>query len=205
MFSEVRTSGDLWEFQQLVPYVLPTELDRLVGGKHYLSDPQRMKDANSLIEYAAELLYRRLQTVPPSNMSPELVSREYFIWRNLLAVFNDLKPESVWLVNMRLRQLTAVRPQSASGPTEGPWSEERLKKLIAAAKTSFGDTRDQYLDSAGKLRTQVVNDRSCTGVLPQAITSGIWPGLPPRSANAFSVELFSRSYPGLYQPWAGIS
>jgi hypothetical protein len=148
MFSEARTRGDLWEFQQLVPYVLPTELDRLVGGKHYLTDSQRMKDANSLIEYAAELLYRRIQTVPPSNMSPELVSREYFIWRNLLAVFNDLKPESVWLVNMRLRQLTAVRPPSASGPTDGPWSEERLKTLIAAAKSSFGDTRDQYLDSA---------------------------------------------------------
>ena len=101
-----------------------------------------------MIEYAAELLYRRIQTEAPSNMPPELVRREYYIWRNLLAVFNDLKPESVWLVNIRLRQLTAVLPPPAQGPTPGPWSEERLNQLIAAADTSSGDKRDEYLNSA---------------------------------------------------------
>lgn len=148
VFSAVRTTGDLWEFQRLLPYILPTELERLVGGKHYLTDSQRMKDANRMIEYAAELLYRRIQTDVPGNMAPELVRREYYIWRNLLGLFNDLKPESVWLVNMRLRQLTPLLPQSAQGPPQGPWSEERLNQLIAAANASSGDKRDEYLDGA---------------------------------------------------------
>src|SRR3989441_978417 len=148
VLSAVRASGDLWGFQRLLPYILPTELERLIGGKLYLTDAQRMKDANAMIEYAAELLYRRIQTESPSDMPPELIRREYYIWRNLLAVFNDLKPESVWLVNIRLRQLTAVVPPPPQGPTQGPWSEERLNQLIAAADTSSGDKRDEYLNSA---------------------------------------------------------
>jgi len=148
LLSSARATGDLWEFQQLLPYILPTELDRLVGGKHYLTDSQRMKDANTLMEYAAELLYRRIQTDVPSNMTPELARREYYIWRNLLAVFNDLKPESVWLVNLRLRQLTAVLPPSIQGPPQSPWSEEKLNELIASAKSSFGDKRDEYFSAA---------------------------------------------------------
>jgi len=90
VLSAVRASGDLWGFQRLLPYILPTELERLVGGKLYLTDSQRMKDANAMIEYAAELLYRRIQTDVPGNMPPELVRREYYIWRNLLSLFNDL-------------------------------------------------------------------------------------------------------------------
>lgn len=148
LFSAARTTGDLVQFQQLVPYVLPTELDRLVGGKHYLTDPQRMKDANMLMEYAADLLYRRIITEAPNNIAPELARREYFIWRNLLAVFNDLKPESVWLVNTRLRQLTAALPQGAPGAPQNPWSEERLNELLAKAKSSFGDKRDEYFAAA---------------------------------------------------------
>src|SRR2546425_7205136 len=148
VFSAVRNSGDLWEFQRLVPYILPTELERLVGGKLYLTDSQRMKDANAMIQYAAELLYRRIQTDVPSNMPPELVRREYYIWRNLLSLFNDLQPESVWLVHTRLRQLSAMLPQSAQGPPQGPWSEEKLNQLIAAANASSGDKRDEYLNSA---------------------------------------------------------
>lgn len=148
LFSAARTTGDLVQFQQLVPYVLPTELDRLVGGKHYLTDPQRMKDANMLMEYAADLLYRRIITEAPNNLAPELARREYFIWRNLLAVFNDLKPESVWLVNTRLRQLTAALPQGAPGAPQNPWSEERLNELLAKAKSSFGDKRDEYFAAA---------------------------------------------------------
>lgn len=148
VFSAARGTGDLWEFQRLLPYILPTELERLVGGKHYLTDSQRMKDANAMIEYAAELLYRRIQTEAPSNLAPEVVRREYYLWRNLLGLFNDLKPESVWLVNVRLRQLTPLLPQSVQGPPQGPWSEERLNQLIAAANASVGDKRDEYFDNA---------------------------------------------------------
>jgi len=148
VFSAVRASGDLWEFQRLLPYILPTELERLVGGKNYLTDSQRMKDANAMIQYAAELLYHRIQTGVPANVAPELVRREYYIWRNLLSLFNDLKPESVWLVNIRLRQLTAVLTQPAQGVPQGPWSEERLNQLIAAADASSGDKRDENLNNA---------------------------------------------------------
>ncbi len=148
VFSAVRASGDLWGFQRLLPYILPTELERLDGGKLYLTDSQQMKDANAMIQYAAELLYRRIQTESPGNMPPELVRREYSMWRNLLGLFNDLKPESVWLVNIRLRQLTAVLTQPAQGAPQGPWSEERLNQLIASANASSGDKRDGYLDSA---------------------------------------------------------
>ena len=148
LFSAARATGDLWQFQQLMPYILPTELDRLVGGRHYLTDPQRMKDANTLMEYAADLLYRRILTEAPHNMAPEHARREYYIWRNLLSVFNDLRPESVWLINTRLRQLTTVLPQSVQGPPQSPWSEEKLNELIAKAKSSFGDERDEYFSAA---------------------------------------------------------
>ncbi|MFY9620421.1 MAG: hypothetical protein WAQ99_11485 [Pyrinomonadaceae bacterium] len=148
LFSAARASGDLWQFQQLLPYILPTELDRLVGGRHYLTDPQRMKDANTLIEYAADLLYRRILTDSPDNMAPELIRREYYVWRNLLSVFNDLRPESVWLINTRLRQLTTVLPQSVQGPPQSPWSEEKINELITKAKSSFGEKRDEYFSAA---------------------------------------------------------
>lgn len=148
VFAAVRAKGDLWEFQRLLPYILPTELDRLAGGKLYLTDSQRMKDANTMIEYAGQLLYRRIQTEVAGNMAPELIRREYYLWRNLLAVFSDLKPESAWLVNARLRQLTPLLPQSVQGPPQGPWSEERLNQLIAAANAAAGDQRDEYLHSA---------------------------------------------------------
>ena len=123
-------------------------MDRLAGGRHYLIDSQRMKDAIMVVAYAAELLYRRIQTEAPVNMSPEHVRREYFLWRNFLALFTDLKPESMWLVNARLRQLTAQLPQPPAEQPQGPWSEERLNKLIAAASSSSGDKRDEYLNSA---------------------------------------------------------
>jgi hypothetical protein len=148
MFSAVSASGNILEFQKLVPYVLPTEKDRLIGGKHYLTDPQRMKDAIMLMEYAIVLLARRIESEPPGTMSPELVRKETYIWRNLLPVFKDLKPESVWLVNTRISQLSALIPQSQQGPVEGPWSDERLKKLIALAESSVGEKRDDYLESA---------------------------------------------------------
>lgn len=145
---ELRSKRDVWEFEHLVPYILPTEMDRLLGGRHYLSDSQRMKDAKATIEYAAELLYHRLQTEDPSSMTPELVKREYYLWRNLQEVFSDLQPDNMWLVNLRLRQLTAVMPPTKQGSAQGPWSEERLNKLIAAADASSGDKRDEYLDAA---------------------------------------------------------
>jgi hypothetical protein len=59
---QVKASGDLWQFQRLVPYVLPDEMDRLVGGKHYLTNPERMQDARRMVEYGSEILYRRIQT-----------------------------------------------------------------------------------------------------------------------------------------------
>jgi hypothetical protein len=148
LLSAARATGDLWEFQQLLPYILPTEVDQLVAGKHYLTEPQRMKDANTLMEYAADLLYRRILTDEPNNLAPDLARKEYYLWRNLLGVFNDLKPESVWLVNTRLRQLTAALPQGAPGPAQSPWSEEKLNEMLAKAKASFGETRDEYFSAA---------------------------------------------------------
>jgi len=148
MFANARARGELSELERLVPFILPTELDRLVGGKHYLTDPQRMRDAKSFIEYAAELLYRWIQTEVPSNTTLDAVKREYYLWRNLQGLFVDLKPDSVWLVNTRLRQLSAVLPQSTQRQTSGPWSDEKLKQLIAAADSASGDKRDQYLQEA---------------------------------------------------------
>ena len=147
-FLAVKAKGDLWELERLVPFILPTELDRLIGGKQYLTDPQRMKDAKSVVEYSAELLYHRIQTHLPSQIGPDLVRREYYLWRNLQGLFSDLQPESVWLVNTRLRQLSEALPQSARGQTQSQWSEERLKNLIAQADASTGDRRDEYLSSA---------------------------------------------------------
>lgn len=148
LFLTVKAKGDLWELERLVPFILPTESDRLVGGKQYLRDPQRMKDAKSMIDYAAELLYRRIQNEKPALMHPDAVKREYYIWRNLQGLFSDLNPESVWLVNIRLRQLSEGLPQSASGQTQSQWSDERLKRLIAEADASTGDKRDELLNSA---------------------------------------------------------
>lgn len=147
-FSVVRQSADIWGFQKLVPYILPTEKDRLIGGKHYLTDSQRMKDTMTLMDFAVALLSRRLETDPPSSMAPEFVRREFFLWRNLISVFNDVKPENVWLVNARISQLSTVVPQSAQSPVQGPWSDERQKQLIAAIAASTGDKRDDYLESA---------------------------------------------------------
>lgn len=148
MFANSRARGELSELERLVPFILPTELDRLVGGKHYLTDPQRMKDAKLFIEYAAELLYRWIQTEVPSNMTLDAVRREYYLWRNLHGLFVDLKPDSVWLVNTRLRQLSPLLPQSTQRPTSGQWSDEKLKQLIAAADSATGDKRDQFLQEA---------------------------------------------------------
>lgn len=147
-FSIARMNGDLWNFQKLVPYILPTEKDRLIGGKHYLTDPQRMKDAITLIDYGIELLVRRIETEPPGNMTAELVRREFYLWWNLLAVFKDIKPESVWLINTRINQLSAFIPQSEQRPTQGPWSDERQKQLMIAVASSTGDKRDAFLESA---------------------------------------------------------
>lgn len=147
VLANVKAKEDLWGLERLVPFILPTELDRLVGGKHYLTDPQRMKDANALIAFAAELLYRRIQVQHPGQIAPDTARREYYLWRNLQGLFNDLRPECVWLINMRLRQLTQAFPQQ-QGQTQGPWSEERLKKLISAAEASSGDQRDEYLNNA---------------------------------------------------------
>ncbi len=147
-FSVIKARGDVWEYQRLVPYILPGEMDRLVGGKHYLTDPQRLKDANKMVEYAAEMLYRRIHTEPPAGMSQDDVRREYYLWRNLEAVFGDLKPESLWLVGTRTRQLAASLPQSVQRPTQSPWSEERLNASLAAANASSGTKRDENLQSA---------------------------------------------------------
>ena len=145
---QVKASGDLWQFQRLVPYILPSEMDRLVGGKHYLTDTQRMQDAKRMVEYGSEILYRRIQAEVPAGMPPELVKREYYLWRNLQAVFEDVNPNGLWLVNTRLRQLAATLPASVQRPAEGPWSEDRLKTLLAAAEQSSGEKRDNYLSAA---------------------------------------------------------
>ena len=146
--AQVKTSGDLWQFQLLVPYILPTETDRLVGGKHYLTEPARMQDAKRLIELGSEILYRRIQSEVPANMPPELVKREYYLWRNLQAVFEDISPNNLWLVNTRLRQLTSTLPSSVQRPAQSPWSEDRLKTLLAAAEQASGEKRDNYLSAA---------------------------------------------------------
>jgi hypothetical protein len=145
---QVKTSGDLWQFQRLAPYVLPSEMDRLIGGKHYLSDPQRLLDAKKMIDYGGEILYARIQSAAPANMPPDLVRKEYYLWRNLQSVFEDLGPNNIWLVNVRLRQLAATLPPSAQRPVEGPWTDERLKTLLAAAEQSSGEKRDNYLSAA---------------------------------------------------------
>jgi hypothetical protein len=145
---QIKASGDLWQFQRLVPYVLPDEMDRLVGGKHYLTNPERMQDARRMVEYASEILYRRIQTEAPANMPPELAKREYYLWRNLQAVVEDVNPNSLWLVNTRLRQLASVLPPSVQRPVQGPWSDDRLKTLLAAAEQSTGENRDNYLTAA---------------------------------------------------------
>ena len=146
--AQVKASGDLWQFQRLAPYVLPDEMDRLVGGKHYLAGPERIQDAKRFVEYGSEILYRRIQAEVPANMSPELVKREYYLWRNLQAVFEDINPHNLWLVNTRLRQLASTLPAAVQRPAQGPWSEERLKTLLAAAEQSSGEKRDNYLAAA---------------------------------------------------------
>ena len=144
---QAKESGDLWQFQRLVPYILPSEGDRLAGGKHYLTDPQSMLDTKKVVEQAGQVLYRRIQTEPPSNLSPDLVRREYYLWRNLQPVFEDVSPENVWLVNIRLRQLASSLPPPPQS-AQGPWSEDRLKTLLVAAEQSSGEKRDQYLGGA---------------------------------------------------------
>ena len=146
--AQVKASGDLWQFQRLVPYILPDEMDRLVGGKHYLTGHERMQDARRMVEYGSEILYRRIQSEVPANMPPELAKREYYLWRNLQSVFEDVNPNNLWLVNTRLRQLTATLPPSVQRPAQGPWSEDRLKTLLAAAEQSTGEKRDNYLVAA---------------------------------------------------------
>jgi hypothetical protein len=146
--AQVKASGDLWQFQRLVPYILPAETDRLVGGKHYLTDRERMQDVRRMVEYGSEILYRRIQSEVPANMPPELAKREYYLWRNLQAVFEDVNPNNLWLVNTRLRQLAATLPPSVQRPVQGPWSEDRLKTLLAAAEQSSGEKRDNYLGAA---------------------------------------------------------
>ena len=145
---QVKASGDLWQFQRLVPYVLPSERDRLVGGKHYLTDAHRMQDARRMVEYGSEILYRRIQAEVPASMPPELVKREYYLWRNLQGVFEDVHPNGLWLVNTRLRQLASTLPESVQRPVQRPWSEDRLKTLLAAAEQSSGEKRDNYLSAA---------------------------------------------------------
>jgi ribosomal protein S18 acetylase RimI-like enzyme len=81
-------------------------------------------------------------------MPPELAKREYYLWRNLQAVFEDVNPNNLWLVNTRLRQLASVLPPSVQRPVQGPWSEDRLKTLLAAAEQSTGEKRDNYLAAA---------------------------------------------------------
>jgi hypothetical protein len=144
----VRASGDIWQFQRLVPYVLPSERDRLIGGKYYLTDAQRMLDAKRMVDYGGEILYRRIQTEVPANMPPDLVKREYYLWRGLQTVFEDVNPNHVWLVNTRLRQLSSTLPPTPQRPPDGPWTEDRLKTLLAAAEQSSGEKRDNYLSSA---------------------------------------------------------
>lgn len=146
--AQVKASGDLWQFQRLVPYILPNETDRLIGGNHYLTAPERLQDAKRMIDYASEILYRRIQSEVPANMSPELAKREYYLWRNLQTVFQDVNPNNLWLVNTRLRQLTATLPPSVQRPAQGPWSQDRLKTLLAAAEQSSGEKRDNYLAAA---------------------------------------------------------
>lgn len=146
--AQVKASGDLWQFQRLVPYILPDEMDRLVGGKHYLTDHERMQDARRMVEYGSEILYRRIQSEVPANMPLELAKREYYLWRNLQTVFEDVNPNNLWLVNTRLRQLTATLPPSVQRQPQGPWSEDRLKTLLAAAEQSTGEKRDNYLTAA---------------------------------------------------------
>lgn len=145
---QAKTSGDLWQFQRLAPYILPSEMDRLVGGKLYLTDPQRMMDTKRMVEYGGEVLYRRIQSEAAANLPPDQARKEYYLWRNLQAIFADVDPNNLWLVNARLRQLSSTFPPSAQSSVGGPWSEDRLKTLLAAAEQSSGEKRDNYLSTA---------------------------------------------------------
>jgi hypothetical protein len=152
VFSRVSVSGDLWEFQKLTPYVLPTEIDRLYGG-NYLTDPRRAKDAKTFIEAASSLLAQRLESPQTTaNLSPEMVRRESTLWRSLLPSFNDLAPEKAWMINMRLNQLstqgTGLSGKPAGGSHEPPAPEDRLKKLLADAESATGARRDNLLELA---------------------------------------------------------
>lgn len=141
--SMVRARGDLWDFQRLTPYVLPTEMDRLNGGS-FLADPLRAKDAKAFIEYATAMLTVQLESPQPNaNSSPELIMNEIYLWRSLNQLFSDLVPDKTWMVNTRLNQLSALRPESSkSSRGEALSPREILKKRISEAESATGTRRD---------------------------------------------------------------
>jgi hypothetical protein len=149
VFSNVKARGDLWDFELLLPYILPSEQDRLIGGRAYLTASNRLKDTIGVLDYGAQLLYRRIQTEAPINTNPELVTREFYIWQNLSPLFSELKPDALWLVNTRLRQLGGPsQPVSSSPGSTEDELEERTEKLVRAAESAIGQKRDSYLNSA---------------------------------------------------------
>jgi hypothetical protein len=160
-FSKVRTSGDLWEFQKLVPYVLPTGIE-LHYKINYLANPQRVEDAKRVIDYATVLLNQQITSPQVNAYSfPEMIRRERDLWRSLLQLFNDLAPEKAGIVNTRLNQLSSLqtgsnrKPAGAENETEPPPVEERLKKLTAMAESAIGARKDALLFSAASAAMQM--------------------------------------------------
>jgi hypothetical protein len=159
-FSLVKASGDLWEFQKLVPYVLPIEAD-LSGS--YLADPLRAKDTKTFLEYAAVMLARQLETPQVTvNSPPELIMREIYLWQSLIKLFSDLAPDKVWMVNRRIHQLSLLRPElkkplEAANPSSSP--QELLKSRIAEAEAATGPRRDLLFAAAASaaLRLEDLN------------------------------------------------
>jgi hypothetical protein len=104
------------------------------------------------MEYAAVLLVRELESPQVTAASPpQLIRGEINLWRSQLQLFNDLMPEKMWMVNLRLNQLSALLPESNKkdeGANQPSSPQDRLKKLIADAESAIGARRDELFDSA---------------------------------------------------------
>ncbi len=148
LFAQVRAGNDLWELEKLLAYLAPSEVERLTG--KIVVDPQFVKDRQMLLDYIVAVLAGRVQAGPPGDLTQQQLQREYFLWKNLsqTPAFKEVKPAALPLINTRLGQLDALLPQAVPRTEGEPWSEERLQRALATAKSSTGEKRDQALMSA---------------------------------------------------------
>ena len=68
--------------------------------------------------------------------------------RHLGRLTRDLVAMSEARQRHGLGHLAPLLPPAKPGTPDGPWTDERLQKSLALAKTSVGDTRDRALVSA---------------------------------------------------------